>query len=111
MNICKYIQLGGFSGGLAVKNLPADAGKMGSISVLAIPHAMEQLSPSATTTEAWAPRAHAPQQEKPVKSDTLTLQWRVALDCCNQGKTTHSSKDPLQPKIKTNNNKKSSTKY
>ena len=52
MNICKYIQLGGFSGGLAVKNLPADAGKMGSISVLAIPHAMEQLSPSATTTEA-----------------------------------------------------------
>ena len=33
MNICKYIQLGGFSGGSAVKNLPANAGKMGSISV------------------------------------------------------------------------------
>ena len=30
-----------------------------------IPHATEQLSPCATTTEACAPRARAPQQEKP----------------------------------------------
>ena len=30
-----------------------------------IPHAVEQLSPCATTTEARMPRARAPQQEKP----------------------------------------------
>ena len=30
-----------------------------------ITHATEQLSPCATTTEAWASRARAPQQEKP----------------------------------------------
>ena len=32
-----------------------------------IPHAAEQLSPRATTTEAHAPRARAPQQEKPLQ--------------------------------------------
>ena len=31
------------------------------------PHATEQLSPRATTTEARAPRACAPQQEKPLQ--------------------------------------------
>ena len=37
-----------------------------------IPHALEQLSPCATTTEACVSRARAPQQEKP-------LQWEA---CC-----------------------------
>ena len=43
-----------------------------------IPHAAEQLSPRATTTEACAPRAHAPQQEKPLQGEARALQRRVA---------------------------------
>ena len=42
--------LWGFPGGAVVKNPPADAGDMGS-SPGEIPHAAEQLSPCATTTE------------------------------------------------------------
>ena len=42
-----------FRGGTVVKNPPANAGDMGSISWSGkIPHAAEQLSPCATTTEA-----------------------------------------------------------
>ena len=49
-----------------VKNLPANAGNKGSIPWSGkIPHAAEQLSPCATTTEARVPRTCAPQQEKP----------------------------------------------
>ena len=49
-----------------VKNLPASAGDMGSIPDLGrFPHAVEQLSPCATTTEAHVPTARALQQEKP----------------------------------------------
>ena len=48
-----------------VKNLPANAGDTGfdpwSGKTL---HALELLSLRVTTTEAQAPRAHAPQQEK-----------------------------------------------
>ena len=41
-----------FPGGAVVKNLPANAGGMGSSPGLGrFPHAMEQLSPCATTTE------------------------------------------------------------
>ena len=36
------------------------------------------LSPHATTTEAHEPRAHAPQQEKPLQWEARALQWRVA---------------------------------
>ena len=53
----------GFPGGAVVKNSPAKAGFepwSGKI-----PHAAEQLTPSATTPEAHVPRAHAPQQERP----------------------------------------------
>ena len=39
--------------------------------VLEIPHAAEQQSPCATTTEAHVPRAHAPQQEKPPQWEAL----------------------------------------
>ena len=52
-----------------VKNLPAKAGDTGSSPgpgrSQKIPHAAEQLSLRATTTEARAPKACAPQQEKP----------------------------------------------
>ena len=55
-----------------------------------IPHAAEQLSPRATTTEpalysprattteARVPRAHALQQEKPLQWEARAPQWRVA---------------------------------
>ena len=57
----------GFPGGAVVKNLPANAGDTGSSpGPGTFPHAAEQLSPCATTTEAQAPRARAPQQEKPL---------------------------------------------
>ena len=36
------------------------------------------LSPRAATTEARAPRAHAPQQEKPPQWEARAPQWRVA---------------------------------
>ena len=41
-------------------------------------HAVEQLNPRATTTEAGVPRAHAPPQEKPPQWEARALQWRVA---------------------------------
>ena len=64
-----------FPGGAVVKNHPANAGDMGSSPGPGkIPHAVEQLSRvpqllslRATTTEARVPRAHAPQQEKPLQ--------------------------------------------
>ena len=70
-----YVQ--DFPGDAVVKNPPANAGDMGSIpDPGSIPHVVEQLSPSATTTEpalqsprpttteARTPRARALQQEK-----------------------------------------------
>ena len=36
------------------------------------------LSPCAATTEAWEPRACAPQKEKPPQWEAHTLQWKVA---------------------------------
>ena len=58
----KFINLG-FPGGPVVKNLPANAGERSSISGSGtkIPHATEQLSLSAITTEAavWSPHTTA----------------------------------------------------
>ena len=62
-----------FPGGTVVKNPPANAGDTGSIPGPGRSHmprskkarAPQLLSLRATTTEARAPRAHAPQQEKP----------------------------------------------
>ena len=48
-----------------------------------IPHAMEQLSLPAATTEAHAPRARAPQQEKPPRGEAHAPQQRVASAHCN----------------------------
>ena len=58
-----------FPGGPLVKNPPANAGDLGSIGHWSwkSPHAAEQLSPGATTTEACMPGAHALQQEKPLQ--------------------------------------------
>ena len=69
-----------YPGGAVVKNPPANAGDTGSSPWSGkIPHAVQQLSlcttttePAlyslqATTTEACAPRARAPQQEKPLQ--------------------------------------------
>ena len=56
----------GFPGGAVVRNPPASAGDTGSSPwCRKIPHATEQLSLGTTTIEARAPRARAPQQEKP----------------------------------------------
>ena len=75
-----------FPGGAMVKNPPASAGDVGSISGLGRSHMPQSnkarepqlLSPCATPTEARSPRARAPQQEKPPQWEALTLQRRVA---------------------------------
>ena len=55
-----------FPGGAVVKNPPANSGDTGFEPWSGkTPHAAEQLSPCATTTEAYAPTARALQQEKP----------------------------------------------
>ena len=76
-----------FPGGVVVKNLPANAGDMGSSPGLGRSHMPwsnwacepqllslhsrarkpQLLSLCATDTEACMPRAHAPQQEKPLQ--------------------------------------------
>ena len=57
-------------------------------------------SPCATTTEARAPRAHVPQQEKPPQWEACATQRRVAPARRTQRKPARSKEDPMQPKIK-----------
>ena len=57
------------------------------------------LSPRATATEARAPRACAPQQEKPPQGEACAPQRRVALARRNYRKLARSNEDPTQPKI------------
>ena len=53
-----------------VKNLPVSAGDTSSVlGPGRFPHALGQLSPCATATEARVPRIHALQQEKPLKQE------------------------------------------
>ena len=71
-----------------------------------MPHAVEQLSlcatttepalqsPQATTTEAWVPRAHALQPEKTSQWEARTRQWRTAPIHLNQRKPECGNKDP-----------------
>ena len=61
--------------------------------------ALEPTSPRAATTEACAPRACAPQQEKPPRWEARALLQRVTPAQCNQRKPMHSNEDPTQPKI------------
>ena len=69
----KKIRSTDFPGGPVVKNLPASAGDMGSDPWSGkSPHAMEQLSPHSTSTEAWRSRGPAVQTEKP-QGEALTL--------------------------------------
>ena len=65
-----------------------------------IPHAAEQLSPCATTTEACAPRARAPQQEKPPQWEARAPQRRVDRLAATREKPMCSNEHPTQPKIK-----------
>ena len=86
-----------FSGGAVVKNLPANAEDMGSLSGPGRPN----LSPRATTTEARVPRARAPQQEKPPQWETQASAMKVSPHLATtREKPTHSNEDPVQPKIK-----------
>ena len=65
----------GFPSGPVVKNSPANAGDTGFSPLSGkIAHAMELLSPRATTTEAHTPRACALQQEKPRQQEALAPQ-------------------------------------
>ena len=59
------------------------------------------LNPCATATEACAPRARAPQQEKPPQWEACTPQWRVARARGNWRKPKPSNEDPTQPKKPT----------
>ena len=87
-----------FPGSTVVKNLPANAGDTGSspglgrshmprsnsarapqlLSLRSRAHEPQLLSPRATTAEACAPGAHAPQQEKPPQWEARAPQRRVA---------------------------------
>ena len=109
-----------FLGGTLVKNLPANAGDMGSIpgpgkshqpwsNKARVPQLLslhsrapepQLLSPWATTTEAHSLRAHAPWQEKPPQWEAPTPQRRVAPTRLNYRKPTRSTEDPTQPKFK-----------
>ena len=88
-----------FPSGTVVKNLPANAGDTGSspgpgrshmpqsnearapqlLSLRSRACEPQLLSPHATTTEALAPRARAPQQKKPPQWEAHALQRRVPL--------------------------------
>ena len=88
----------GFPGGAVVKNLPANAEDTGLspgqgrshmprsnsahapqlLSLRSRAREPQLLSQRATTTEAHAPRACAPQQEKPLQGEACAPQWRVA---------------------------------
>ena len=87
-----------FPGGPVIKNLSANAGDMGSIPG-PISHAVEQLPPCATTTEAHMPRACVPQQEKPLQGEALELQLECSLHLPQLEKSLCRNEDPLQPKI------------
>ena len=94
-----------FPGGAVVKNPPANAGDTGSIPVLGRSHMLrsswawvpqlpmlgEQLSLSATTTNAGGPRACAPQLLKPEGSQAPVPQLLSMLQLL---KPARSNEDP-----------------
>ena len=83
--------MGDFPGGTVDKNLPSNAGDMGSIPGPERFHMLQNnwpwelqvLSLHAATTEAQAPRAHALQQEKTQQWEAPVLQPSVAPTCHN----------------------------
>ena len=72
-----------FPGCPVVKNLPCNARDTGSIPSPGRSHMPWDKSLCATATELTCPRAFALPQEKPLLWEACTLQWRVALTCCN----------------------------
>ena len=80
----------GFPGGAVVKNPPANAGDMGSSPGPGRSHMPQSKKPmrhnywacplEPTSHNYWvcAPRARAPQQEKPLQWEAHAPQWRVA---------------------------------
>ena len=60
---------------------------------------LELLSPYSATTEAWVPKAHALQQEKPVQWEAHALQQEQTLLATTRESPMHSNKDPEQLKI------------
>ena len=82
-NFAKFISdLGDFPGGQVVKNPPCNAGDTVDPLYGKIPQA-EQLSLGSTVPEAWVPKAHALQQEKPPQWEAHITQQRVAPAYCN----------------------------
>ena len=96
-----------FPGGAVSKHLPINAGDMDLIPLSGkIPHAMEKLSPCATTTEptfckyeSHKSTGCAPQQEKPPQGEAHILQLESSL--CSPTTTRESphksNQDPMQP--------------
>ena len=103
-------------GGAVVTNPPANAGDTGSSPG---PHATEQLSPcattteptGATTTEARTPRACAPPQKKPPQWEARAPRGRVVPALSTTRESPHSKKEPTQPKTKNKKNKKNPSSY
>ena len=56
---------------------------------------LQLLRPHAATTEAFAPGAYAPQQEKQLRSEVHTPQWRAAHARPNEREPEHSKDGPL----------------
>ena len=59
-------------------------------------------SPWAATTEAHAPRAHALQQEKPLRWAKAITALKCSPDSLQLEKSLHSNEDQAQPKNKRN---------
>ena len=88
--------VGNFPGDLVVKNLPANAGDMGSITGpgAKILHALGKLSPCTTIT------AVALQQEKPLQREALTSQLEGSPSfTTTREKPSCSHKEPAQAKM------------
>ena len=87
-----------FTVGPVVKNSPANTGDTGLIPGPGrIPHAIEQLSLCATTTEARAPQEKQPQWEAHTTQRKSSPRSPSA-----RGKPAHGSEDPAQPKSSIN---------
>ena len=96
-----------FPGGAVVESLPANVGNTGSIPGPGRSHMPQSswargpqlLSLCATTAEAHAPGARAPQWERPLQWEAHAPQQRVAPASRSWREPTRSKEDPKQPKI------------
>ena len=111
-----------FPGGPVARNTVCQCRELRFPSWTEISRASGQLIPCSpcsracrpTTTEPihrnyWSPHTLAPvapQQEEPRQREAHTPHWRVAPTCCNWREPACSNKDPAQPKINKQRNKK-----